>query len=69
MFTKFTFSDRRKPSLIETTPLISLMELYNSLVMVPGMKSRKFTSSCQTGHIDPFISKQSQLLVKDVSLA
>lgn len=69
MFKKFTFFDRRKPLLIEKMPTIPLTELYNGLVTVPGMKPRKFSSSCQAGHITLFISKQSQFFMKDLLLA
>lgn len=68
MFTKITFSDRRKPSLIEKMPAIPLTELHNGLVTVPEMKPRKFSSLCQTGHIAPLFSKQRQFSVQDVSL-
>lgn len=62
MFTKITFFDRRKPSLIEKMPAIPLTELYNGLVTVPEMKSRKFTSSCQAGHIAPFFFQAEPIL-------
>ena len=38
LFTKITFFDRRKPSLIKKMPAIPLTELYNGLVTVPEMK-------------------------------
>lgn len=68
IFTKITFSDRRKPSLIEKMPAIPLTELHNGLVTVPEMKPRKFSSLCQAHHIASLFSKQRQFSVQDVSL-